>query len=246
MKNIALALALILCFSNKVSAACDPILYAICSVKLTNGDSHEGIIRLSGGDCRIWMNGFRIDDVTQGPTYFFSLDFNKLIFKPEGGIEVWLSGRIGPGQSSRSKRPKLFFLQWEGYQDKSRQELVTDTTGTYLLETWNYLSKYKVLDEITIFTELTDYLFLTRPEDKDFEKYKKIRVPLSQVVSIELLSTPSKKWLNYIEKKRKSNPCYIKVCEDYYEPSWYHEALADKEQYNHIKGLIEESSRKFN
>jgi hypothetical protein len=237
MKISAFALVLILCCSYTGRAACDTPLYAICKIKLVNGASHEGMIRLHGHDCQRWMNGFRFGQAAEDPIHFFSLNFHKLSMKPNGRTEVlWRNGESWQSAG----RSGLFFLQWAEYY--SEQEPVTDNTKTCFMQVWNQTSKYKVLDEIIIFTELTDTLYLANPEDENYGKYKKIRFPLRQVVSLELLMTPSKKWSSYIEKKRKSNPCNTsEPCEDYEEPKWYHEVLADKEKYQYLQNEIEQN-----
>lgn len=243
MKYIALTLIVLFCFSGSASAGCDPVIFAVCRIKLLNGTSKEGFICIGGGCSGLWIDGFRFDDAQHPTAYFLTLDFSKLIVYPGRGVRVISNdGRSITYNFSNSS--KLLYLQWAG--DGSDLKESMEVAGSFLRKPLLPRSKYKLFYGLTLFRELDDYLYLPDSPDKEFRKYKKIKIPLNRVKSIELLKNPSRKWRAYIKQKRKTNPCDVKDCEDYMEPEWYHEILADKERYEEIKRMIEETLQRAN
>ena len=245
MKCIVLTLIILLCFSEKTSAGCDPVIYAVCRIKLLNGNSKEGFIGISGTDCvGVWMNGFHFESAKQSTNYFLTLEFRKLIVSPDLGIRV-ISNDGRSDTQNLPKSAKLLFLQWAGNGSDGKES--TEVAGSFTRKPGVPESNYQMFHRLTVFGRLTDYLYLPDPSDKGFRKYKRIKIPLNLVTSIELLRTPPRKWLAYIKQKRRTNPCYVKEdCEDYMEPEWYHEILADKEKYKDIKRAIEETLQRVN
>ena len=241
-----LTLIVLMCCSVPASAACDPIVYAICRIKLFNGNSTEGIISITGKDCSgVWMNGLQVQDGEQTSNYFFALDFNRFIARPDRSVRLIFNDGRTVDSSKLSRRSRIVFLERVG--DQAGLKGSKEVAGTFLLRPTHPESRYRKLHSLTIFTRLTEYLFLPNTEDAARKRYKGIRIPVEQIATIELLKKPPEKWLAYIRQKRRANPCYVKeACEDYAEPEWYHEILADKERYNHIKEMSEETLKRAN
>ena len=218
MKRIVLVLIILLFLCGTAFGDLgDPTVQAVCRIKLTNGKSVEAFITMgAGGYDGIHPSGFRFEARGQKATHFLTLKFKKLVRDPAGNYKITLKDGSSVAGPALAKPSKVVFLEWDNGEHQ----------------------QYMERDAVTVVTELPLELYID-PKYEGLRKGSVVTIPLTRIVSIELLSHPSKKWLDHIKERREIFSESSEPYEDYQEPEWYHEILKNKEAYDRVKSAID-------
>lgn len=209
-------------------------IQAVCRVTTADGNVHEGFLMLMSGSWEgVHPNGFYFyqDDHYQH-TEFFDLQFNKL--------ERTGNGQYRIGDHTASPKEIYFLMFTPDHENKWLQEsrqTISDSTGQFLLTKTQIQRKYIKSDKFILYTALPKFLYIDYNSKAD-----RLEIPMKDIVSFEILMEPGEKWLQEIERKRKS--CFDIVYSDessgdYMEPLWAHKMVKDPEIFKYWKEYVQ-------
>lgn len=216
---------ILLIFTSEISTNFDlgaPEIQAVCKVTLLDGNTIEGFITFGSGGAEYTYrpHGFCFAHAN-GTKQLILYNLNFSSFNPN---------KFG---SYRDGTSKLYYV--EHISDRNYEQLKTDydEKSKTLKVTKTATKTYRLSEEMTIYKKLPDDLYVGYSSD---EFNGKMKIPMAQIMSVELLNQPSQKSLNIIETARKNQRDREKTEEwvDYQPPVWYHEIITDKETIDYL------------
>lgn len=227
---------IVLLFYSKVSKAGvgDPSIQGVCRITLLNNKVLEGFIKVgTGGYYGLWMNGFSIRKNIESKPYdipkFFDLDFRAIEIS-DSSFKLATVNDIRSNRLSNGSF-KIYFLQWK--ENTSIYSPINKISNDDSLVIIKHIERhYLLLDSIKLYLDITSTTYLDTIDinQNPVKKISTLNIPISEIIKFELLTKPSKLWLDKIDKANKSYP----GCEtgDCLPASWFHEMIEDSTIYN--------------
>ncbi len=244
MKTIPLLLAIVVLTSYKSNVDLgNPTIQAVCRATLANGQTVDGFITLGyGGYDGFWMNGIFIDC---GDNYKhvipYTLDFRILIKKSNSEYTLVINSNT----SNFGNVKGVYALQWidnpSPYNSKTTR-FEENKTGKFFYQKTQLEKKYKILDSLTLYQELSSSTYLDSNE-----KLKSIKLKFSEIASLDLLENPGDKWIEEINRKTdKAHEIYNteESSGDFLEAAWYHDIVSQKLLLENYQKMIEFNNKR--
>ena len=200
----------------------EPEIQAVCKVTLNDGKIIEGFITFGSGgyEGKYRPNGFCFEH-DNGTKQLILYDFKFNL----SNLDSYASHRNGTSKLCYVENISSRYLQ----QPKTEFDEEKNT----LTITKTEVAKYRLLEQMTIYTKLPSGLTVQYSSD---EQNGKTTIEVNQIKSIELLKKPSKVSLDLIENARKKQIEREKEEEsvDYQPPVWYHEIITNQERIDYL------------
>ena len=214
-----------------------PNIHAVCSIKLKDGKTVEGIILVGTGGYQKYVhtNGFYIivNENYKIPV-LLSIDFRGI--EPHKGTIYFSETNVS--RFNLSSTPRVYYLQditpqlfyFDDTTVNETKSTEKDTTSPILARTITHNIRYLMLDYIPLYTEIPREYYLYN-EYKKLSPNKPLKIPLINIEKFELLAQPSDKWLKQIAAKEKQWLKDIQEGTDYNPPVWFHNIIKEKEAF---------------
>ncbi|MDG5493234.1 hypothetical protein [Psychroserpens sp. SPM9] len=199
-----------------------PEIQAVCKVTLNDGKIIEGFITFGAG-------GYEYKYRTHGFCFEHDNGTKQLILYD---FKFNLSN-LDSYASHRNETSKLCYVENISARHLQQPKTEFDEEKNTLTITKTEVAKYRLLEQMPIYTKLPLDLFVAYSSD---EQNGKTTIEVNQIKSIELLKKPSKELLDIIENARKKQIENHKEDEwvDYQPPVWYHEIITNQERIDYL------------
>jgi len=198
-------------------------IQAVCKVTLKDGKEVEGFVTFGSGgfEYKYRPHGFCIVE-ENGLTHLLKYNFR------------FTFSQVYNYDSYRKGEAKLFYVQNISERYTNQPVSSFNEEQKELTVTKKDVEKFKLLEEMVLYTKLPLDLFVGYASDKENGK---IKIKVANIKSVEFLKQPSEAFLKMIEEARgKRNLAAQKdgYWVDYFPPVWYHEVLRDKKQVAYL------------
>ncbi|MBS1542088.1 MAG: hypothetical protein JST14_00505 [Bacteroidetes bacterium] len=204
----------------------EPIIYAVCRIKQTNGQQIEGILPLAEGSVNgLYFEGGKSDNWQFEPFYHLELYTVKLMRSGDG---YTIYRNRGYNDTIRYHNvEKLYFMANQGSSriGSTLKENATLTRNGRLIEFTNQSKntvKYFMKDTLEIYQTLAPDTYIRK------QVVKSIKVRITDIASLEFLPHPPKRWMELIKENRIATKSADKKWRVDSYSNWYHVVVADK------------------
>lgn len=230
MKYLILLITCLGLLNTKSVDMGDPSIQAVCKITTKDNISHEGFITLiNGGFYGMFSNGFyfEIDDSSNN-RILYDFNFYKLQKTKDGTFNV--------GYNSFKAKRAYFITHtpYHGYSKKEQNDIVVDSKGRKLVSIKYNEFTYKLFDSIPLFKELPREYHLRYDKLENLAE----KIPMSDIISIEIIKKPQQVWLDKIAKAKKlywDDNSDENSTGDFLEPTWYHELIQEPKRFNSLR-----------
>ncbi len=225
MKTLCLLLAFFVLYETEPSFT-DlgiPSIHAVCKVTLKNGEIIEGFVVFARGGYanKYQYNGFCY---TNNENKYRRLKLYDFHFK------------LSYLNNSYPNRPTSTLHYVENISVNHDQSSVTEFNDDtqVLTKTHTDVQKYKLLDQMTLYTSIPLSLGLGYNEEGDDDG--NLRIDVTTLKSVELIEEPSTQILKIIEEatKRQQKSEAEEPWTDFNPPVWYHDIIKNQEKYKYL------------